>query len=68
MIASDFRFDTHRIKTDLGWRPTLSKADMLLRAYLYYQQNRAAIEGRTEASAHRQAARMGIIRALKWVS
>ena len=68
MIASDFVFDTTRIKADLGWQPTMTNRDMLLRAYLYYQQNRAAIEGRTEASAHRQAARMGIIRALKWVS
>jgi len=68
MIASSFMFDTTRIKTDLGWRPTLANRDMLLRAYLYYQTNRAAIAQRSAVSAHRQAARMGIIRALKWVS
>jgi UDP-glucose 4-epimerase len=68
MIASDFVFDTTRIKADLGWRPTLANRDMMLRAYLYYQANRSAIADRTEVSAHRQAARMGIIRALKWVS
>ena len=68
MIASDFMFDTSRIKADLGWRPTLANRDMLLRAYLYYQANRSEIAGRTDVSAHRQAARMGVIRALKWVS
>jgi UDP-glucose 4-epimerase len=68
MIASDFVFDTTRIKAELGWRPTLSNRDMLLRAYLYYQANRADIESRSSASAHRQAAKMGVIRALKWVS
>jgi UDP-glucose 4-epimerase len=68
MIASDFVFDTTRIKTGLGWRPTLSNRDMMLRAYTYYQSNRGEIEGRAEVSAHRQAAKMGVIRALKWVS
>jgi nucleoside-diphosphate-sugar epimerase len=68
MIASDFMFDTARIKESLGWRPTLANRDMLLRAYLYYQANRSEIAGRTGVSAHRQAARMGVIRALKWVS
>ena len=68
MIASDFVFDTSRIKAELGWRPTLANRDMLLRAYLYYQANRSDIAGRTGVSAHRQAAKMGVIRALKWVS
>lgn len=68
MIASDFVFDTTRIKSDLGWRPTLANRDMMLRAYLYYQANRADIAGRADVSAHRQVAKMGVIRALKWVS
>lgn len=68
MIASDFVFDTTRIKAELGWRPTLANRDMLLRSYLYYQANRVDIAGRTDVSAHRQAAKMGVIRALKWVS
>jgi UDP-glucose 4-epimerase len=41
---------------------------MMLRAYLYYQANRADIDNRAGVSAHRQAAKMGVIRALKWVS
>ena len=68
MIASDFMFDTRRIKAELGWRPTLSNADMLLRAYRYYLANRDEIRGRTAVSAHRAGAEMGLIRLLKWMS
>lgn len=68
MIGESFLFDTERIKTRLGWRPTLSNEEMLLRAYAYYQQNRRDIHGRTGVSAHRKAAPMGVIRLLKWVS
>ncbi|MGH7025402.1 MAG: hypothetical protein ACREEB_17685, partial [Caulobacteraceae bacterium] len=68
MIAEDFEFDTSRIKQRLGWRPTLTNAEMLWRAYSYFQRNRREIAARTGVSAHRQAARMGVIRLLKWLS
>jgi nucleoside-diphosphate-sugar epimerase len=68
MIAEDFLFDTSRIKQRLGWRPTLTNEEMLWRAYQYYADNRREIELRSNVSAHRQAARMGVIRLLKWVS
>lgn len=68
MIAEDFVFDTSRIKEQLQWRPTLSNAEMLWRAYDYYHQHRREIEARTDVSAHRQAAKMGVIRLLKWMS
>jgi nucleoside-diphosphate-sugar epimerase len=68
MIAEDFLFDTSRIKARLGWRPTLTNEEMLWRAYQYYAENRRDIENRKNVSAHRKAARMGIIRLLKWVS
>ena len=68
MIAESFEFDTAAIKRELDWRPTLTNSDMLWRAYEYYHQNRQEIESRKEASAHRSAAKMGIIRLLKWVS
>ncbi|MEE7474902.1 NAD-dependent epimerase/dehydratase family protein [Methylobacterium hispanicum] len=68
MIAADFTFDTGRIKAALGWRPTLSNSEMLLRAYRYYAANQAEIAGRRDVSAHRRAADMGVIRALKWIS
>ena len=68
MIAESFVFDTARAKQELGWRPTLTNEQMLLRAYGHYREHRAEIHGRTEVSAHRKPAGMGIIRLLKWLS
>jgi nucleoside-diphosphate-sugar epimerase len=68
MIAENFMFDTGKIKSKLGWQPTLSNEEMLYHAYRYYKNNRREIESRTGVSAHRQAASMGIIRLLKWLS
>jgi len=68
MIAEDFLFDTSKVKRLLRWRPTLTNEEMLWRAYEYYERNRAEIESRQNVSAHRQPAKMGVIRLLKWVS
>ncbi len=68
MIAESFLFDTERIKQRLGWKPTLTNEEMLLRAYDYYSKNRAEIGARSNVSAHRKPASMGVIRLLKWIS
>ena len=68
MIAEDFVFDTTRIKEKLGWKPTLTNEQVLWRAYQYYSENRGEIENRRNVSAHRQGAKMGVIRLLKWIS
>ena len=68
MIASDFVFDTSHIKSSLGWQPTMTNEEMLWRAYRYFSASQSEIAMRTDVSAHRQAAKMGIIRLLKWVS
>ena len=68
MIASNFSFDTTRIKNVLNWRPTLSNHEMLARSYLYFQKNRKEIESRIGVSPHRRSAEMGLIRVLKWLS
>ena len=68
MIASDFVFDTRRIKDALGWRPTLTNGEMLLKAYRYYHANRQEVTARKDVSPHRQSAKMGVIRVLKWLS
>jgi nucleoside-diphosphate-sugar epimerase len=68
MIAEDFVFDTTKIKRELSWKPTLTNGEMLSRAFEYYRANRREIHDRTDASAHRRPARMGVIRLLKWVS
>ena len=68
MIAESFIFDTSRIKAELGWKPTLKNEDMLWLAYRYYADHYDEIHHRSDVSAHRQAAKMGIIRLLKWLS
>ncbi len=68
MIAESFVFDTTKIKQKLQWSPTLNNAQMLWKAYEYYHTHRHEIENRQNVSAHKQAAKMGIIRLLKWLS
>lgn len=68
MIAESFIFNTERIKSRLGWQPTLTNEQMLLRAYQYYSDHRKEIAARTDVSAHRKATPMGVIRLLKWIS
>ncbi len=68
MIAEDFIFDTSRIKQRLGWRPTYTNEQMLVEAYRYYASRREEIDARSDVSAHRKPADMGVIRLLKWVS
>jgi nucleoside-diphosphate-sugar epimerase len=68
MLAEDFMFDTSKIKEKLNWRPTLTNEEMLYNAYQYYHENREEIRRRVNVSAHKQAARMGVIKLLKWLS
>jgi nucleoside-diphosphate-sugar epimerase len=68
MIAEDFVFANDRIKTRLQWQPTLTNEQMLWLAYRYYTDNLEEIAARRNVSAHRQQAKMGIIRLLKWLS
>lgn len=68
MIAESFVFDTSKIKRELGWKLTLTNEQMLSKAYTYYHENRKEIHARTDVSAHKQTAKMGIIRLLKWLS
>lgn len=68
MIAENFVFDTSKIKRELKWKPTLTNQEMLYKAYQYYHDNLDDIKNRSDVSAHKQAAKMGVIRLLKWVS
>jgi nucleoside-diphosphate-sugar epimerase len=68
MIAEDFIFDTTRIRRQLGWRPTVTNDEMMVKAFLYYRQGREAIHARRDVSAHSKPTPMGVIRLLKWIS
>ena len=68
MIAEDFIFDTTRIREAMGWRPTVTNSEMKTAAYSYYAENHDEIEKRENVSAHSKAAKMGVLRLLKWIS
>ena len=68
MIAEDFTFDTTRIRKAMGWQPTVTNSEMLATAYRYYAENREEILARENVSAHSKAAKMGVLRLLKWIS
>jgi UDP-glucose 4-epimerase len=68
MIAESFVFNTTKIKKELKWRPTLTNPEMLYKSYIYYHNNLQDIKNRKNVSAHKQVAKMGIIRLLKWFS
>lgn len=66
LIAGTFVFDNARIKRDLGWEPTKTNDEMLREAYRYYVERNP---GRSDGlAAHRQSAKMGILRLVKWLS
>lgn len=67
MIASNFIFDTNKIKQKLGFAPTLTNEEMLLRAYEFYHKNKQEILHRKDVSAHNSVAKMGVIKFLKWL-
>ncbi|MCI9063189.1 MAG: NAD(P)-dependent oxidoreductase [Clostridia bacterium] len=67
MISANFVFNTQKIKEKLGFKPTLSNGEMLLKSYIYYHNNRESIEKRKDVSAHNKNAKMGVIRLLKWM-
>ena len=71
MISSTFVFDTTKIKTKLGWEPTLTNEEMLLKSYEYFHKNKEEIRQRDgdDVSAHNREADMGLaIRVLKFFS
>jgi nucleoside-diphosphate-sugar epimerase len=68
MISASFVFDTTKIKKELNFTPTLTNEEMLLKSYTYYHENKNDILNRTNVSAHKSVADMGIIKLLKFFS
>ena len=66
LINGTFVFDTTAVKRNLGWSPTRTNGEMLVEAYRDYLSKDAR---RSESlSAHRQGAKMGVLRVVKWLS
>ncbi len=68
MIASNFEFDTTRLREATGWRPTLGNTDILWQAYRYYVDHRDELGAEGHASAHRKPAGLGALKLVKWLS
>ncbi len=68
MIAESFQFDTKKAKLELGWNPTLTNEEILLKAYKYYINNKKDILFRKNVSAHNTVTKAGIINLLKIIS
>ena len=66
LISGTFLFDTTRLRTNLGWQPTRSNDEMLREAWRFYAERDASRDA--SLSAHRQGAKMGILRLVKWLS
>jgi len=66
LIAGTFVFDTGLIKRNLGWQPTLSNDAMLREAYRFFDSHDTSRSD--HLAAHRQGAKMGALRLLKWLS
>lgn len=68
MLASNFEFDTTRLRNATGWRPTVGNTEMLWRAYRFYVEHLGDRSDPDHASAHRRPASLGALRVVKWLS
>lgn len=68
MLASNFEFDTTRIRDAIGWHPTVGNTEMLWRAYRFYVERTGEWSEGRQASAHRKPSHLGALRLVKWIS
>jgi nucleoside-diphosphate-sugar epimerase len=68
MLAENFIFDTTRIKTELGWRPTKTNIQMLTESYNWYVQHHDEIYDGSDRSAHRQPVKLQALSLVKRLS
>src|SRR5918997_845719 len=57
-------FDTTKARTELGWEPRASNAEMVIESYEWFLANRRTLE-RAGTSHHQSPARLGLLRVLK---
>jgi nucleoside-diphosphate-sugar epimerase len=67
MYGRAMYFDVTHAKETLGWRATRSNDQMIDESYEYYLAHRDEILARRDASQHRSAVRLGILRALDYL-
>lgn len=60
-------FDVVSAKSQLGWSPRWSNAEMFSQSYDWYVENRENILAEKGRSAHRSAVKEGVLKMLRWL-
>ncbi|HEX7670901.1 MAG TPA: NAD-dependent epimerase/dehydratase family protein [Polyangiaceae bacterium] len=65
MYGREMFFDVSETKRTLGWAPKYSNAEMIAESYDWYVAHRHEVLARTDASHHRSAVRLGVLKLLE---
>ncbi|HEX4475016.1 MAG TPA: NAD-dependent epimerase/dehydratase family protein [Polyangiaceae bacterium] len=67
MYGREMFFDVSETKRVLGWSPRYSNAEMIAESYDWYLKNRERVLARTDASHHRSAVKLGVLKLLELI-
>jgi nucleoside-diphosphate-sugar epimerase len=67
MYGREMFFDLSETKQKLDWQPRYSNDEMICDSYDWYVKHRAQILKRRDASHHRSAVKLGVLRLLEWL-
>lgn len=65
MYGREMFFDISETERALAWRPRYSSAEMIAESYDWYVAHRDEVMARTDASAHRSAVKLGVLKLLE---
>jgi nucleoside-diphosphate-sugar epimerase len=65
MYGREMFFDIADTQAQLGWTPRHSSAEMIAESYDWYVAHREEVLARTDASAHRSAVKLGVLKILE---
>jgi nucleoside-diphosphate-sugar epimerase len=65
MYGRELFFDISRTSRELGWQPRWSNHEMITQSYDWYVEHRAEVLSRRDASHHRSAVKLGILKLLE---
>ena len=67
MYGRSLWFDIARARSELGWCPRCSNAEMFIESYEWYLRHREDVVRRAVGSQHRSAVRQGALALVKWL-
>jgi nucleoside-diphosphate-sugar epimerase len=65
MYGREMYFDISDTRARVGWKPKYSSAEMIAESYDWYVAHRDEVLARTDASAHRSAVKLGVLKLLE---